>query len=131
MSITVDEFLRLKKICEPRSSDLPVPLTDALINEAAGRLRPYLLSRLEAAKNVSSKEWRTLVIPRRDGLGNITPKGVAQAVDHAYWRLECEVRAIASEKPVEPVTARIMADGTVRCPWCGKLFDLQKEQNRK
>ena len=58
MSITVDEFLRLKAICEPkRSLNLQAPLTDELIAEAVGSLRDhygdYPVSRLEAAINVS------------------------------------------------------------------------------
>ena len=83
MSITVDEFLRLKQICEPRRSlDLTITLTDELIDEAARRLPFYLVCRLEAAKNVPIEDWAKLRLPRKDGLGNITPNGVAQAVRH-------------------------------------------------
>jgi hypothetical protein len=81
MSITVDEFLRLRQICEPkRSLNLESPLTGEIINEAVRRLPPYQVGRLEAAKNIPRKEWPSLVFPRKDGLGNITPAGVDQAV---------------------------------------------------
>lgn len=132
MSITVDDFFRLKKNCEPRSSlNLQAPLTDELIAEAVGSLRDhygdYPVSRLEAAINVPKEAWPTLVLPRRDGLGNITPNGVAQAVRHAYWRLERTVERVAREKVVsEPAPLRLAEDGTVRCPWCGKLLALSE-----
>ena len=126
MSITVEEFLKLKKACCPKSPSLRVPLTEEIINQAAGCLRGNVVSRLEAAKNLPRKEWPTLVFPRKDGLGNLTPNGVTQAVLHAYWRLESRVAEIAREK--EPAPAKMMADGTVHCPWCGRLLVLQKEQ---
>jgi len=131
MSITTDEFLKLKKICEPkRSLNLQSPLTDELINEAARRLPFYLVCRLEAAKNVPSKEWPTLVLPRKDGLGNITPNGVAQAVHHVYWRLERAVEKAAKEKAAsDPVLVSPAEDGTLQCPWCGRFLVLAKEKD--
>lgn len=131
MSITVDEFLRLKKICEPkRSLDLQVPLTEELISEAARRLPVYQVCRLELAKNVPGKEWPTLVFPRKDGLGNITPNGVAQAVCHIYWKLARAVERLAREKPASgPVPVRPAADGTVQCPWCSRILTLSEEQD--
>jgi hypothetical protein len=131
MSITVDEFLRLKKICEPkRSLNLQSPLTDEIIKEAARRLPFYLVCRLEAAKNVPSKEWPTLVLPRKDNLGNITPNGVAQAVRHVYWRLEKAAEKAAKEKAApESVLVRPAEDGTIQCPWCGRILVLAKEQD--
>jgi len=129
MSITVEEFLSLKKICEPkRSLNLQSPLTEEIINEAARRLPVYQVCRLEAAKSVPSKEWPTLALPRKDGLGKITPKGVEQAVRHVYWKLERAVEHVAGEKTVsEPVLVRPAGDGTVQCPWCGKLLVLSEE----
>jgi len=129
MSITVDEFMRLKKICNPKI-EAPKPLTDEIISEAASRLSKFAVARLEAAKSVPSDKWKTLVFPRRDGLGNLTPNGVIQALGHAFWALESVARQIAREKVMEPADARIMADGTVRCPWCGKPIHLQKERDR-
>ena len=131
MSITVDEFMRLKGVCEPkRSLDLRVPLTEKLINEAARRLPVYQVCRLEAAKNVPCKEWPTLVLPRKDGLGNLTPDGVAQAVCHVYWKLARAVERLSREKVVpDPVLVRPAEDGTVQCPWCGRILLLPKEQD--
>ncbi len=125
MSISVDEFLRLKKVCEPkRSLSLQGPLTEELINEAARRLPVYQVCRLEAAKNVPAKEWPTLVFPRKDGLGNITPKGVEQAVRHIYWKLARTVEHVAREKgDSEPASIRMTEDG-MRCPWCGRMLVL-------
>lgn len=125
MSITVDEFLRLKAICEPkRSLNLQVPLAEEFINEAVRRLPVYQVCRLEAAKNVSIKEWPTLVFPRKDGLGKITPKGVEQAVRHVYWKLARTVEQVAREKGVsEPAPIRLTEDG-MRCPWCGRILVL-------
>jgi hypothetical protein len=129
MSITVDEFLRLKQICEPRRSlDLTIPLTDELINEAARRLPSYLVCRLEAAKNVPVEEWPTIQLPRKDGLGNITPNGVAQAVRHVFWKLARAVERVAREKVVaEPATVRRGENGTAQCPWCGGILVLPKQ----
>ncbi len=124
MSITVDEFLGLKKICEPkRSLNLQVPLEEEFINEAVRRLPFYQVCRLEAAKNVPSKEWPTLVFPRKDGLGNITPNGVGQAVRHIYWKLARTVEQVAREKVVVPAPIRLTEDG-MRCPWCGQPLVL-------
>ncbi len=125
MSISVDEFLRLKRVCEPkRSLSLQGPLTEELINEATRRLPVYQVCRLEAAKNVSSKEWPTLVFPRKDGLGNITPKGVEQAVRHIYWKLARTVEQVAREKgDSEPAPIRMTEEG-MRCPWCSRMLVL-------
>lgn len=129
MSITVDEFLRLKKICEPkRSLNLQTPLTEEIINEAARRLPFYLVCRLEAAKDVTVKEWPTLRLPRKDGLGNIKPNCVRNAVDNVFWKLARIVEHVAREKAVfEPALIRPAVDGTAQCPWCGKLLMLSKE----
>ncbi len=131
MSITVDEFLRLKKICEPkRSLDLQVPLTDELISEAARRLPVYQACRLELAKNVPSKEWPTLVFPRKDGLGNIKPSCVSNAVDKVFWKLARTVEHVAREKAASGlVLVRPAEDGTVQCPWCGRILTLSEEQD--
>ena len=132
MSIAVDEFLRLKQICEPRRSlDLTITLTDELIDEAARRLPFYLVCRLEAAKNVPIEDCATLRLPRKDGLGNITPNGVAQAVRHVYWKLARAVERVAREKAAVsgPVPVRPAEDGTVQCPWCGRLLAFRKEQD--
>ena len=127
VSITIDEFLRLKKICEPKHSlDLKSPLTQELIDEALRRLPPHVALRLEAAKSSPTKEWPTLVFRRKDGLGNITPGGVAQAVGHAYWRLEGAIKEVAKEKASSsPVPVRLGKDGTIQCPWCGKFLALK------
>ena len=133
MSITVDELLRLKQICEPkRSLNLQAPLTKELINEAVRRLPSYMVHRLETAKNVPSEEWPTLAFPRKDGLGNITPNGVAQAVRHVYWKLARTVEQVAREIVVlEPALVRLSEDGTVQCPWCGRILVLAKERTNE
>ncbi len=108
--------------------NLQAPLTEEIINEAARRLPFYLVCRLEAAKSVPSKEWPTLALPRKDGLGNVTPNGVAQAVRHVYWKLERAVEHVAREKAVsEPALVRPAGDGTIQCPYCGKLLVLSEE----
>ena len=131
MSITADEFLRLKRICEPKHSlNLKSPLTQELIDEAVRRLPSYVASRLEAAKSLPTKKWPKLVFSRKDGLGNITPGGVAQALCHAYWRLEGAIKHVAEEKASsKPVPVRLAEDGTVQCPWCG-IFLALKSQGR-
>jgi len=128
MNITVDEFLRLEKICEPKHGlNLQSPLTQQLINEAVRRLPANVASRLEMAKSLPTKEWPTLVFPRKDGLGNITPGGVAQAACHAYWKLEGAVKRVAEEKASsEPLPVHPAEDGTIQCPWCGKFLALKK-----
>lgn len=128
MSITVDEFLKLKAICEPKSRlHLEVPLTDELISEAARRLPAFHVSRLEMVKNVPREEWPKFEFPRKDGLGNLKPDGVIQAVRHVYWKLEKTVERVAREKAAsEPVLARPAEDGTVQCPWCGRTLVLPK-----
>jgi len=130
MSITVDEFLSLKKICEPkRSLNLQTQLTEELINEAARRLPFYQVCRLEAAKNVPIEDWPTLQLPRKDGLGNIKPNCVRNAVDNVFWKLARTVEQVAKEKASvsEPASVWPAEDGTVQCPWCGKILVLQKE----
>ncbi|MDD4984941.1 MAG: hypothetical protein PHQ43_03990 [Dehalococcoidales bacterium] len=129
MSITVDEYLRLKKICEPkRKLNLPGPLTDEVINEAIKQLPLYQVYRLEAATRVARKEWPTLAFPRYDGLGNITPNGVEQAVEHAYWRLSGAVVRVTREKAISGEgIVRLAYDGTLRCPWCGQFLKIPEE----
>ena len=129
MSITVDEFLRLKEICEPkRRLDLEAPLTDELIDEAVRRLPAFHVSRLEMVKNVPRQEWPKFELPRKDARGNLTPNGVVQAVRVVYWKLERTVEKVAKEKSVfEPAPVRPTADGTVQCPGCGRMLVLQKE----
>jgi hypothetical protein len=130
MSITVDEFLRLKEICEPkRRLDLEAPLTDELIDEAARQLPFYQMCRLEAVKNVPVKEWPALQLPRKDSLGNIKPDCVRNAVANIFWKLARTVEHVAREKAVasEPAQVWLAADGTLQCPCCGKTLALQKE----
>ncbi len=129
MSITVDEFLRLRQICEPRRSlELDSPLTAEIINEAVRRLPSYSVCRLEAVKNILRKEWPALVFPRKDGLGNITPAGVDQTVCHVFWKLARIVERVAREKASsEPMLLRPAENGTAQCPWCGRLIILPKE----
>jgi hypothetical protein len=128
MSITVDEFLRLKEICEPRRRlDLEAPLTDELIDEAARHLPAYQIFRLEMVKNVDREEWPKFELPRKDGLGNIKPNCVRNAVDNVFWKLARTVETIALKKVFsfsEPIPARPAADGTVQCPGCGKVLVL-------
>jgi hypothetical protein len=133
MSITVDEFLRLKEVCEPkRRLDLEAPLTDELIDEAARRLPAYQIFRLEMVKNVDREEWPKFEFPRKDGLGNLKPDGVIQAVRHVYWKLARSVETIALKKVFSfpgPIPVRPAADGTVQCPGCGRILALSKEQD--
>ena len=128
MSITVDEFLRLKEICEPRRRlDLEVPLTDELIDEAARHLPAYQVFRLEMVKNVDREEWPKFEFPRKDGLGNIKPNCVRNAVDNVFWKLARTVETIARKKVFsfpEPMPVWPAADGTVRCPGCGRILVL-------
>ena len=142
MSVTVDEFLRLKAICEPRRRlDLEAPLTDELIDEAARRLPAYQIFRLEMVKNVDREEWPKFEFPRKDGLGNIKPNCVRNAVDNVFWKLARSVETIARKKVFSfpgPIPVRPAADGTVQCPGCGKVLalsdgdeeGLQKTQTR-
>ena len=130
MSITVDEFLRLKEICEPkRRLDLEAPLTGELIDEVARQLPFYQMRRLEAVKSVPVKEWPALQLPRKDSLGNIKPDCVRNAVANIFWKLARTVEHVAREKAVasEPATVQPAEDGTVQCPWCGKILVLQRE----
>jgi hypothetical protein len=133
MSITVDEFLRLKEVCEPkRRLDLEAPLTDELIDEAARRLPAYQIFRLEMVKNVDREEWPKFEFPRKDGLGNLKPDGVIQAVRHVYWKLARSVETIVLKKVFSfpgPIPVRPAADGTVQCPGCGRVLALSKEQD--
>lgn len=133
MSITVDEFLRLKEVCEPkRRLDLEASLTDELIDEAARRLPAYQIFRLEMVKNVDREEWPKFEFPRKDGLGNLKPDGVIQAVRHVYWKLARSVEIIALKKVFSfpgPIPVRLAADGTAQCPGCGRILALSKEQD--
>jgi len=128
MSITVDEFLRLKEICEPkRRLDLEAPLTDELIDEAARHLPAYQIFRLEMVKNVDREEWPKFEFPRKDGLGNIKPNCVRNAVDNVFWKLARTVETIALKKVFSfpgPIPVRPSADGTMQCPGCGKVLVL-------
>ena len=129
MGITVDEFHRLRQICEPRRSlNLESPLTAEIMNEAVHRLPSYLVGRLEAAKSMPRKEWPSLVFPRKDGLGSITPAGVDQAVCHVFWKLARIVEHVTREKASsEPMPLRPAENGNAQCPWCGRLLILPKE----
>jgi len=132
MSITVDEFLRLKEICEPkRRLDLEVPLTDGLIDEAVRHLPVYQVCRLEAVKNLPVKEWPALQLPRKDGLGDIKPDCVRNTVSNIFWKLARTVEHVSREKAAtsEPAPVHLAEDGTLQCPGCGKTLALQKEQD--
>jgi hypothetical protein len=128
MSITVDEFLRLKEICEPkRRLDLEAPLTNELIDEASQHLPAYLIFRLEMVKNVDRGEWPKFEFLRKDGLGNIKPHCVRNAVCNVFWRLARTVETIARKRVFSfpgPMLVRPSADGTVQCPGCGKVLVL-------
>jgi len=131
MSITVDEFMRLKEICEPkRRLNIEAPLTDELIDEAARHLPAYQIFRLEMVKNVDREEWPKFEFPRKDGLGNIKPNCVRNAVENVFWKLARAVETIALKKVFSfpgPVPVRTAADGTVQCPECGLILELPKE----
>lgn len=124
MSITVEEFLRLKEIYKPKHSlNLKSPLTEELINQAARHLPFYLVCRLEAAKNTPVEEWSKLQLPRRDGLGNIKPLCVRNAVGNVFWKLARAVEHVAEKRSApRPLPVRPTEDGTVQCPWCGGIM---------
>jgi len=134
MSITVDEFTRLKEICEPkRRLNIEAPLTDELIDEATRHLPAYQIFRLEMVKNVDREEWPKFEFPRKDGLGNIKPNCVRNAVENVFWKLARAVETVALKKAFSfpgPVPVRTAGDGTVQCPGCGRILKLSKEQGK-
>jgi Arc/MetJ family transcription regulator len=97
MGISLDEFYYLARQCNYRVNILGGQVTDEMIEEAMQRLGEARVARLEAVKDVPSKDWPGLSLPRLDGKGNLKPGTNKEAVCQAFQRLFWYIRRILSE----------------------------------